>query len=248
MGNVHISGRYRETEVYAKLAAARCHVAFLPSIWPESYMYTLSIVMAAGLYTICYDLGAQSSRLKAWGWGSVIPVDAGPDLVNDTLLAAARQIAAGSSRAFATAPCPVCQHAPLLLRLFGRGTDQASRKTGARHVRQPGHDRTGCKGNKMHVFTSITANYLPKAAALAHSVKRVHPDAVFHVVLSDDMPDCPAATTAAFDSIINIRDLPIKNLNSWIFKHRLVELCTAVKGTAFQYIADRHRRGANLLF
>jgi hypothetical protein len=92
----------------------------------------------------------------------------------------------------------------------------------------------------MHVFTSVTANYLPKAAALAHSVKRVHPDAVFHVVLSDEMPECPAATTAAFDSVINIRDLPIENLPSWIFKHRLVELCTAVKGMAFQYIAARY--------
>lgn len=92
----------------------------------------------------------------------------------------------------------------------------------------------------MHVFTSITANYLPKAAALAHSVKRVHPEAVFHVVLSDGLPECPADTIAAFDNIINIRDLPIENLSSWIFKHRLVELCTAVKGTAFQYIADRH--------
>jgi hypothetical protein len=92
----------------------------------------------------------------------------------------------------------------------------------------------------MHIFTSVTANYLPKAAALAHSVKRVHPEAVFHVVLSDDMPECAALTTAAFDSIINIRELPIENLRSWIFKHRLVELCTAVKGTAFQYIAARH--------
>jgi hypothetical protein len=92
----------------------------------------------------------------------------------------------------------------------------------------------------MHVFTSVTANYLPKAAALAHSVKRVHPEAVFHCVLSDDMPDCPEVTTAAFDSIINIRDLPIEGLPRWIFRHRVVELCTAVKGTAFQYIAERH--------
>ena len=92
----------------------------------------------------------------------------------------------------------------------------------------------------MHVFTSVTANYLPKASALAHSVKRVHPEAVFHVVLSDEMPKCSPATTAPFDSIINVRDLPIPNLRSWIFKHRLVELCTAVKGTAFQYIAARH--------
>jgi hypothetical protein len=92
----------------------------------------------------------------------------------------------------------------------------------------------------MHVFTSISANYLPKAAALAHSVKRVHPEAIFHVILSDEMPPCPPVTTAAFDSIINIRDLPIENLSSWIFRHRLVELCTAVKGTAFQYIARNY--------
>jgi len=93
----------------------------------------------------------------------------------------------------------------------------------------------------MHIFTSVTANYLPKAAALAHSIKRVHPEAAFHVVLSDTLPDCPPITTAAFDSIINISELPIPNLSSWIFKHRLVELCTAVKGTAFEYIADRFR-------
>jgi hypothetical protein len=91
----------------------------------------------------------------------------------------------------------------------------------------------------MHVFTSITANYLPKAAALAHSLKRVHPEARFYCVLSDELPRCPYETTAAFDKIINIRELPIEGLPRWIFRHRIVELCTAVKGTAFQHIADR---------
>jgi hypothetical protein len=98
----------------------------------------------------------------------------------------------------------------------------------------------------MHIFTSVTANYLPKAAALAHSVKRVHPEAIFHVVLSDDLPECPPITTAAFDSIINVRDLPIAKLSGWIFRHRLVELCTAVKGSAFEYIAERF--GAERIF
>jgi hypothetical protein len=93
----------------------------------------------------------------------------------------------------------------------------------------------------MHVFTSVTANYLPKAAVLAHSLKRVHPDAIFHLVLSDRLPDCHPATIAAFDSIISVDQLPIESQSSWIFKHRLVELCTAVKGAAFQYIADRYR-------
>jgi len=78
---------------------------------------------------------------------------------------------------------------------------------------------------------------LPKAAALAHSIKRLHPEAVFHVVLCDVLPACPPITRAPFDTIIKLSDLPIGNLPSWIFKHRLVELCTAVKGTAFEYIA-----------
>ncbi len=98
----------------------------------------------------------------------------------------------------------------------------------------------------MHVFTSITANYLPKAAALAHSVKRVHPEAIFHLVLSDRMPACDPSALTAFDHVILIDELPIPNLPSWIFKHRIVELCTAVKGTAFQHIAAKH--GARRIF
>ena len=46
----------------------------------------------------------------------------------------------------------------------------------------------------MHVFTSITANYLPKAAALAHSVKRVHPEAIFTSCCRTIWPDCPSSS------------------------------------------------------
>jgi lipopolysaccharide biosynthesis glycosyltransferase len=91
----------------------------------------------------------------------------------------------------------------------------------------------------MHIFTSVAANYLPKAGVLASSLKRFHPGAHFHLILSDDLPSSPNRWSSCFDTIINIRELPINNRQSWIFKHRLLELCTAVKGTAFQYIADR---------
>jgi hypothetical protein len=91
----------------------------------------------------------------------------------------------------------------------------------------------------MHVFTSVATNYLPKASVLANSLKRFHPQARFHLILSDDLPKCEPHWTAAFDTVINIHELPLGNLKSWIFKHRLLELCTAVKGVAFQYIADR---------
>jgi len=96
-GNVRVTGSYREKEVYQRLSAEQCHLAFLPTQLPESFMYTLSIAMAAGLYTVCFDLGAQAERLRAWGWGRALPLEAGPEAVNLALLAAAEALAAGSA-------------------------------------------------------------------------------------------------------------------------------------------------------
>lgn len=91
----------------------------------------------------------------------------------------------------------------------------------------------------MHVFTSITANYLPKAAVLAHSLKRTNPNCTFHLLLSDDLPaDCPKETLAAFDHIVSPDMLPIDNLRAWTFGHTVVELCTAVKGAMVEYLFD----------
>jgi hypothetical protein len=95
------------------------------------------------------------------------------------------------------------------------------------------------QGAIMHVFTSITANYLPKAAVLAHSLKRTNPNCTFHLLLSDDLPaDCPKETLAAFDHIVSPDMLPIDNLRAWTFGHTVVELCTAVKGAMVEYLFD----------
>jgi hypothetical protein len=92
-----------------------------------------------------------------------------------------------------------------------------------------------------HLFTSITANYIPKARVLAASLKRFHPDYQFHIVLSDRIPSQIEIDSEPFDSIITIDELQIPDLDSWIFKHTLVEMCTGVKGFAFQEIIRRHR-------
>jgi hypothetical protein len=97
LGNVGVTGPYREQDVYQKLATLGCHLAFLPSLWPETYMYTLSIAMAAGLYVIAFDVGAQAERLRAWGWGRVLPLDAAPETINTAILDAARWLASGSA-------------------------------------------------------------------------------------------------------------------------------------------------------
>jgi hypothetical protein len=89
-------------------------------------------------------------------------------------------------------------------------------------------------------FTSITSNYLPKARVLAASIKRTHPAARFHLMLSDTPPAGFDPAAEPFDSLLLIEELPIPELKSWIFKHSVVELCTAVKGVAAQEIARRH--------
>jgi len=92
----------------------------------------------------------------------------------------------------------------------------------------------------MQVYTSVTMNYVPKARVLAASVKRFHPDATFHLVLSDSIPEDLARDPAPFDHIIHVEDLPVENVKNWIFQHTLVELCTAVKGAAAQMIMNQH--------
>jgi len=86
----------------------------------------------------------------------------------------------------------------------------------------------------MHFFTSITTNYIPKARVLAKSLREHCDDVYFTVVFSDDLPDGFKLEDEPFDQILYIKDLdiPVDNLEMWIFSHRIVELCTAVKGAA----------------
>ncbi len=97
LGNVHISGRYREHDVVDLLASSRPHLAFLPSECPESYMYTLSIAMAAGLFVLCLDLGAQGERLRRWGWGRALSLELSPGQINDEILTAAHSLRSNAS-------------------------------------------------------------------------------------------------------------------------------------------------------
>lgn len=92
----------------------------------------------------------------------------------------------------------------------------------------------------MHVFTSISSNYIPKARVLARSVKQHEPRATFHLLLCDDPPTDFVLEQEDFDNIILLRDLAIENKPAWIFQHNVVELCTAVKGLGFQEIAREH--------
>ncbi len=86
--NVTVTGAYAENEVYDRLKEAGAHVAFLPSVWPETYCYTLSIAMAAGLPVFAFDIGAPAERLRAHGSELLLPTSMMTDAraINDLLL------------------------------------------------------------------------------------------------------------------------------------------------------------------
>ncbi len=85
----------------------------------------------------------------------------------------------------------------------------------------------------LHFFTSITSNYIPKARVLASSVKVHNTASCFHLILADKIPKGFDVKNEPFDTLLTVEDLDIENLDAWIFKHSVVELCTAIKGRSF---------------
>ncbi len=57
------TGRYEEAELPALLARLRPHVVWFPAQWPETYSYTLSAAIEAGLPIVASDIGAFTERL-----------------------------------------------------------------------------------------------------------------------------------------------------------------------------------------
>jgi hypothetical protein len=89
-----------------------------------------------------------------------------------------------------------------------------------------------------HVFTSIIANYIPKARVLAHSVKKHHPEIAFHLCLTDAIPASLRLEDEPFDSILTVDSLGIENPEAWVFQHSIVEVSTGVKGFALLKLLD----------
>lgn len=65
-----VHGQYNETDLPALLAWLKPDVVWFPALWPETYSYTLSACLEAGLPVVAPNLGAFTERLqgRAWSW------------------------------------------------------------------------------------------------------------------------------------------------------------------------------------
>jgi GT2 family glycosyltransferase/glycosyltransferase involved in cell wall biosynthesis len=75
IGNVVISGRFKEGEAVQQLTAAGADVAWFPAVWPETYSYTLSAALQARVFPAAFNLGAIASRLRVLGWGELMALE-----------------------------------------------------------------------------------------------------------------------------------------------------------------------------
>ena len=89
------------------------------------------------------------------------------------------------------------------------------------------------------VFTIFAKNYLAHARALMDSVKRHHPEVGLSAVLVDHADGYFDPLAEDFE-IVSSEELAIQASREFHFKYSLLELSTAVKPYAMQFLLDRH--------
>jgi hypothetical protein len=84
---------------------------------------------------------------------------------------------------------------------------------------------------KILCFSSFTFGYLNRARVLFASVKRHHPGWHCVALITDEPPKgFEWRSDEPMDEIVYSTDLGIPDFRQWLFKHDIVEVCTAVKG------------------
>lgn len=70
-----VHGPYKDEELPSLLAWLSPDLVWFPATWPETYSYTLSACLVAGLPVVAPNLGAFPERLAGRGWSVVVPWD-----------------------------------------------------------------------------------------------------------------------------------------------------------------------------
>ena len=89
-------------------------------------------------------------------------------------------------------------------------------------------------------YTSFNYAYLGRALTLLATLRAAQPDWEVCAVVVDEPPQGELQTDllAAFDIVLGVHDLRIPRVRAWLFKHDVIEACTAVKGAAMLWLMD----------
>jgi hypothetical protein len=82
-GRVFVTAAYKETELPDLIVQQGADVAFLPSIWPETWCFALSEIWRAGLRAVAFDIGTPAWRIRQTGRGCLLPLGLPPASINN---------------------------------------------------------------------------------------------------------------------------------------------------------------------
>lgn len=93
---VSITGKYQEDDANDLLDSLEPTFVWLPSLWPETYSYTLSIALKKSFPVVAFDIGAISARLHRMGFDDfIMPLELinSPRKINDLFLRFTKRVA-----------------------------------------------------------------------------------------------------------------------------------------------------------
>ncbi len=85
-GRVFVSGPYQESDAVALIRNTDVQLAWQPSIWPETWCFTLGLAWRAGLHVAAFDIGAPAERIRRTGRGWLMPLGIPAAAINSLLL------------------------------------------------------------------------------------------------------------------------------------------------------------------
>ena len=86
-GRAFVTGPYKEAEAVSLIRAQDPHLAWIPSLWPETWCFTLGHAWRAGLSVAAFDIGAPAERIRRTRRGWLLPLGLTPPAINNALLA-----------------------------------------------------------------------------------------------------------------------------------------------------------------
>jgi glycosyltransferase involved in cell wall biosynthesis len=69
--NTYYHGKYALKELPGIISKHKISMALFTSIWPETFSYTVSELMMLGMPIMCFDIGAQGEKVKAYDKGII---------------------------------------------------------------------------------------------------------------------------------------------------------------------------------
>jgi hypothetical protein len=93
---------------------------------------------------------------------------------------------------------------------------------------------------KVLCYSSFTFSYLNRARVLFQSVRAFHPHWELVALITDEPPPGFVFDPARepFDRVVYGHELGVADYRGWLFKHDVVEACTAVKGPFLRQACD----------